>query len=160
MKEQQSFGVLESDRFGLDVRVTGLERTLVDVLNRPDLAGSWEEIWQSLESVEFFDLDKVLEYVFLLENATTAAKEKAPDSIQTPFLLFSYKNLLPLNKYKNHHLFYSYFTYHRWVDLTIVFQFTCLFKDISKSLTRRYIATVERVITCGYIMIHRVVVVP
>jgi predicted transcriptional regulator of viral defense system len=74
VKSQQRFGVLEADRVGLDVRVTGLERTLVDVLDRPDLAGSWEEIWRSLESVEFFDLDKVVEYVLLLENATTAAK--------------------------------------------------------------------------------------
>ena len=74
VKNQQRFGVLEADRVGLGVRVTGLERTLVDVLDRPDLAGSWEEIWRSLESVEFFDLDKVVEYVLLLENANTAAK--------------------------------------------------------------------------------------
>ncbi|MCG8620772.1 MAG: hypothetical protein MJE68_02070 [Proteobacteria bacterium] len=47
---------------------------MVDVLDRPDLAGSWEEIWRSLESVEFFDLDQVVAYVRLLENATTAAK--------------------------------------------------------------------------------------
>ncbi len=74
VKSQQRFGVLEADRVGLGIRVTGLERTLVDVLDRPDLAGRWEEIWRSLESVEFFDLDKVVEYVLLLENATTAAK--------------------------------------------------------------------------------------
>ena len=74
VKNQQGFGVSEADRAGLGVRVTGLERTLVDVLDRSDLAGSWEEIWRSLESVEFFDLDKVIEYVWLLENATTAAK--------------------------------------------------------------------------------------
>ena len=54
--------------------VTSLERTLVDVLNRPDLSGSWEEIWRSLESVEYFDLDRVVEYALMLENATTAAK--------------------------------------------------------------------------------------
>ena len=62
------------DRSGMEVRVTSLERTLVDVLNRPDLSGGWEEIWRSLESVEFFDLDMVVEYTLLLENATTAAK--------------------------------------------------------------------------------------
>ena len=62
------------DRSGMEVRVTSLERTLVDVLNRPDLSGGWEEIWRSLESVEFFDLDKVVEYAILLGNATTAAK--------------------------------------------------------------------------------------
>ena len=32
------------------------------------------EIWRSLEMVEFFDLDVVIEYTLLLENATTAAK--------------------------------------------------------------------------------------
>ena len=55
-------------------RLTSLDRTLVDVLHRPDLAGGWEEVWRSLESVEYFDLDSVLEYALLLENATTAAK--------------------------------------------------------------------------------------
>ncbi len=56
------------------MRVTSLERTLVDVLDRPDLGGGWEEIWRSLESVEFFDLDKVVGYTLLLANSTTAAK--------------------------------------------------------------------------------------
>lgn len=74
VKDQQNFGVMVADRTGLDVRVTGLERTLVDVLDRPNLTGSWEEIWRSLESVEFFDLDVVVEYVLLLDNATTAAR--------------------------------------------------------------------------------------
>jgi predicted transcriptional regulator of viral defense system len=69
-----SFDVVKADRSGLEVRVTGLERTFVDVLHRPDLCGSWEEIWRSLESVEFFDLDKVASCVQHLGNATTAAK--------------------------------------------------------------------------------------
>jgi predicted transcriptional regulator of viral defense system len=73
-RNEENFGVAVAERAGLDVRVTSLERTLVDVLDRPDLAGSWEEIWRSLESVEFFDLDIVVEYTLLLENATTAAK--------------------------------------------------------------------------------------
>jgi predicted transcriptional regulator of viral defense system len=68
------FDVSTAERAGMDVRVTSLERTLVDVLDRPDLSGSWEEIWRSLESVEFFDLDKVVEYTLLLANATTGAK--------------------------------------------------------------------------------------
>ena len=67
-------GVLTAERAGMELRVASLERTLVDVLNRPDLSGSWEEIWRSLESVEFFDLDKVVEYALLLGNATTGAK--------------------------------------------------------------------------------------
>jgi hypothetical protein len=50
------------------------QHAVFTVLDRPDLTGSWEEIWRSLESVEFFDLDQVVEYAMLLENATTAAK--------------------------------------------------------------------------------------
>ncbi len=74
LENKVSFDVVRTDRAGLEVRVTGLERTFVDVLNRSDLTGSWEEIWRSLESVEFFDLDKVALYVDLLGNAATAAK--------------------------------------------------------------------------------------
>jgi len=68
------FGVDSHHREGVTIRVTRLERTLVDVLDRPDVSGSWEEIWRSLEMVEFFDLDQVVRYVELLNNATTAAK--------------------------------------------------------------------------------------
>jgi predicted transcriptional regulator of viral defense system len=71
---RENFGVSAGERAGMELRVTILERTLVDMLDRPELSGSWEEIWRSLESVEFFDLDKVLEYVLLLGNATTGAK--------------------------------------------------------------------------------------
>jgi predicted transcriptional regulator of viral defense system len=46
----------------------------VDVLARPDLGGGWEEVWRSLEGVEYFDLEQVVEYALLLKSATTAAK--------------------------------------------------------------------------------------
>ena len=68
------FGVNRHERSGVKLRVTGHERTMVDALDRPNLTGTWEEIWRSLESVEFFDLEQVIEYTRLLENATTAAK--------------------------------------------------------------------------------------
>jgi len=68
------FCVNSEERIGVSVRVTNLERTLVDVLDRPELGGGWEEIWRSLESVEFFNLDQVVEYTLLLRNRTTAAK--------------------------------------------------------------------------------------
>lgn len=71
--EKANFGVISTEHKGLEVKVASLERTLVDVFNRPVYSGSWEEIWRSLESVEFFDLDLVLEYVKLLDNSTTAA---------------------------------------------------------------------------------------
>jgi predicted transcriptional regulator of viral defense system len=67
-------GVSTAERAGLEIRIASLERTLVDIMDRPELSGGWEEIWRSLESVEFFDLDKVVEYVLLLGNSTTGAK--------------------------------------------------------------------------------------
>ena len=73
-KGEEVFGVKTMDRSGVDIRVTSLERALVDLLDRPDLGGGWEEIWRSLESVEYFDLQEVIDYALLLENATTAAK--------------------------------------------------------------------------------------
>ena len=73
-ESQQGFGIETLEIAGLDVRVASFERTLVDVLDRPDLSGGWEEIWRSLEQVEYFHLDKVVEYALLLGNATTIAK--------------------------------------------------------------------------------------
>lgn len=73
-KGKNMFGTITQERSGVEFRVASLERTLVDAMNRPDLVGDWEEIWRSLEYVDFFDLNRVMEYVLLLENATTAAK--------------------------------------------------------------------------------------
>ena len=70
----EHFEVLTRERSGVSVRVASLERTLVDVLDRPHRSGGWEEVWRSLESVEFFDLDRVVEYALLLNNATTVSK--------------------------------------------------------------------------------------
>jgi predicted transcriptional regulator of viral defense system len=64
----------EVERRGLPCRVTSVERTLVDVLDRPDLAGGLEEVWRSLSIVPLLDLDDVLEYVRLCGQATLAAK--------------------------------------------------------------------------------------
>ncbi len=70
----ESFAVAEINRSGGKVLVTTLERTFVDIFDRPSLCGSWEEIWKSLESIEYLDLEKVFQYALLLGNATTNAK--------------------------------------------------------------------------------------
>ena len=72
--DKERSGVETRDRAGLDLAVTGLERTLVDLFDRPDLGGGVEEVWRSLAAVEFFDLEAVTEYALLLGNATTVAK--------------------------------------------------------------------------------------
>ena len=70
----QMYDVLTMERANVSLRVASLERTMVDVMNSPAYSGGWEEVWRSLESVEFFDLDRVVEYALLLDNATTVAR--------------------------------------------------------------------------------------
>jgi predicted transcriptional regulator of viral defense system len=70
----EDFEVTVKDRAGINICITSIERTLVDVLNKPEISGGWEEIWRSLESVEFYNVDKIIEYVRLLNNSTLAAK--------------------------------------------------------------------------------------
>lgn len=59
---------------GGKVRVTTLERTMVDLFHTPSHGGGWEEIWRSLEMVEFFDLDAVIRYTLTLGSALTTAR--------------------------------------------------------------------------------------
>jgi predicted transcriptional regulator of viral defense system len=67
-------GVIEKRHAGGLVRVATLERALVDILDAPAKGGSWEEIWRSLEMVEFFDLDEAIDYAFKLRSALTVAR--------------------------------------------------------------------------------------
>ena len=56
------------------VRVTTLERTLVDVFDAPRFGGGWEEIWRSLDMVSFFDIEAVINYTLILGVALTTAR--------------------------------------------------------------------------------------
>ncbi|MDF1797380.1 MAG: hypothetical protein P1U63_12670 [Coxiellaceae bacterium] len=62
------------DRLGMDMRVTSIERTLVDALHRPELCGGWEEIWRSFESIRYLDVERLIQYALRLGNGTTIAK--------------------------------------------------------------------------------------
>ena len=67
-------GVVSEPHAGGLVRVTSFERTLVDLLDRPDLGGGWEEVWRSLEMVEYFDLDAVVAHALRRSSALVAAR--------------------------------------------------------------------------------------
>lgn len=69
-----NFGVDMIIRSGMEIKFTCLERTIVDILDRPDLGGGWEEIWRSLEYITRLDLDRLVDYVLSLQNATTVSK--------------------------------------------------------------------------------------
>lgn len=61
------------DRQGVTVRTTAVERTIVDVLHRPELAGGAEEVLKSLDLVRYLDPAKVADYVELLDNRSLAS---------------------------------------------------------------------------------------
>jgi predicted transcriptional regulator of viral defense system len=59
---------------GGTVRVTTLERTLVDIMDAPGKSGGWEEVLRSLEMVEYFRLEEVVAYAERLGSAVAAAR--------------------------------------------------------------------------------------
>jgi predicted transcriptional regulator of viral defense system len=62
------------ERQGIKINVTNLERTIVDILDRPHLSGGWEEIWRSFDHVVNIDIEKLIHYTLMLNNATTVSK--------------------------------------------------------------------------------------
>jgi predicted transcriptional regulator of viral defense system len=82
-----SAGVVEELHAGGTVRVTTFERTLVDLVDAPDVGGGWEEVWRSLEMVEFFDLDSVVAEALARDTAISAVRvgfflEQHSDTLQ------------------------------------------------------------------------------
>lgn len=73
-QKMESWGVETVDRLGVDVKVTSIERTFVDALDRLDLCGGYEEVWPCLEMIQYLKLQKVIEYTILRGNTTLAAK--------------------------------------------------------------------------------------
>ena len=66
--------VERADRGGIEIRVTTIERTVADVLDRSELAGGIEEVWRSLHAIPALDPRALEEYVVLLGSRTLAAK--------------------------------------------------------------------------------------
>lgn len=62
------------DYHGRMVQVSSKERTLVDILDRINLSGGLEEVWRSLDNLQYIDVEKVIQYALLLNNSTTIAK--------------------------------------------------------------------------------------
>lgn len=61
-------------RDNVSINVISIERTIVDILDKPGLSGDWEEVWRSLELAPAFDPIKVINYALLLDIVTTIAK--------------------------------------------------------------------------------------
>ena len=91
-KKSASLGIEKIKLSGTEVRRTSLERTIVDVLDRPDLSGGWEEVIRSLDRVTIFDVAFAIDYALSFERASLIAKlgyfiEQRPDylKVETKF---------------------------------------------------------------------------
>lgn len=72
--DHANFGIEKIDRQGVTIRVTSLARTFVDVLDRIDLSGGWEEVVRSISNMAVLNVPDVITYCLLLNNRILAAK--------------------------------------------------------------------------------------
>ncbi|MDR3610094.1 MAG: hypothetical protein P4L27_05995 [Ignavibacteriaceae bacterium] len=58
-----NFGTERIERSGVKVMVTGKERTLVDVLERPQFCGGFEEMYRSIEKMPYIQTELIRRYL-------------------------------------------------------------------------------------------------
>lgn len=68
------FEVETINRQGIELRVTSLARTFVDVLGRIELSGGWEEVIRSINQIATLNIDRVIDYCLKLNNPVLTAK--------------------------------------------------------------------------------------
>jgi predicted transcriptional regulator of viral defense system len=89
LSKKRFFGYEEIDYREEKIMVSDLERTIVDVLNRPEYAGGFEEILRCLIDVQKMDWDKLLGYIDrmgekILVNRAGFIFELLKDQVKTP----------------------------------------------------------------------------
>lgn len=62
------------NRQGLDILVTNSSRTFVDVLDRIELSGGWEEIYHSINNIVIINVEEIIDYCLMLGNQCLNAK--------------------------------------------------------------------------------------
>jgi predicted transcriptional regulator of viral defense system len=73
-KSAAFFGTDKVERFGLKVVVTSKERTLVEVLERPQYCGGFEEMYRCLEKMPYLQTDLVLQYLTMRQQKKLFAR--------------------------------------------------------------------------------------
>lgn len=73
-RTKDNFAVETITRSNVMIKVTNIERTIVDVIARPEISGGWEEILRSLEHLVVFNVRTLIDYLMYLNNASIIAK--------------------------------------------------------------------------------------
>lgn len=70
----KDYGIEKLYRQGMTIQVTNLARTFVDVIDRVELSGGWEEVVRSISNMAVLDVNVVINYCLILNNRILAAK--------------------------------------------------------------------------------------
>ena len=73
-KPDSAFGTENVERLGIKIRLTSKERTLVDVLDRPQYCGGFEEMYRSLEKIPYLRFEMILQYLELRRQKNLYAR--------------------------------------------------------------------------------------
>jgi predicted transcriptional regulator of viral defense system len=74
LKNYPDFCIETIDRQRVKIKMTNLSRTFVDVLDRVELSGGWEEVCRSIRKIVVLNIEEVIQYCLQLGNASLAAK--------------------------------------------------------------------------------------
>lgn len=77
IKTDKTFNQMEVEiinRQGVDIRITTLARTFVDMLDRVEQSGGWEEVLRSLSTINNLNIDRVIDYCIAINRAVLNAK--------------------------------------------------------------------------------------
>lgn len=73
-KQKTSIGIDTIDRQGVALKITNRSRTFVDVVDRIELCGGWEEVSRSISNIAALKIDEVINYCLELESKCLNAK--------------------------------------------------------------------------------------
>ncbi len=91
-----SVGIEHIERQGVLLKVTSPARTFVDVLNRVELCGGWEEVCRSIQNFAMLNIDEAIDYCLRLNNLRLNATVGYFLSLRTGAFAVSKKQLAPL----------------------------------------------------------------
>ena len=84
------FGYKTINYSNTKIQISDLERTIIDVINKPKYSGGWSETINCLKNIEEINYEKILSYLLKFDNKTTARK--------TGYLFEKLSNLNPTEK--------------------------------------------------------------
>lgn len=73
-QKSEDFGVTIINRQGVDIKLTSIARTFVDILDRAEISGGWEEVCRAINAIAVLNIHEVIAYCLKLRSARLVAK--------------------------------------------------------------------------------------